>query len=156
MRLLDRIILHCSATPEGRDIDASTIRKWHTSIPPHGRGWSDIGYHYVIKLDGTTEVGRPVDIPGAHVKGHNKTTIGVCYVGGMRDGVPADTMTELQEIAFMELVYSLRRVFGYMPVSGHNEYSSKACPSFNVQKKYGFINLTNEEQSKPNGATYGL
>lgn len=136
MRYLDRIILHCSATPEGRDIDAATIKRWHVN----NNGWSDIGYHYVITLDGTVEQGRPLDKPGAHVKGHNLTTVGVCYVGGMRDGEPADTMTELQEIAFIELVYSLRKLFGWLPVSGHNEFSNKACPSFNVQKKYGFLN----------------
>lgn len=137
MRELSRIILHCSATEEGKDIDAATIRRWHTK----GNGWKDIGYHYVIRIDGSLESGRPIDEAGAHVKGHNADSIGICYIGGLRDGKVADTMTELQELALLELVRSLRLLFGYMPISGHNEYSSKACPSFNVQNKYGFLNL---------------
>jgi len=137
MRELTRSIVHGSATPEGRDVPASAIRRYHVE----DRNWSDIGYHFVIRLDGTVEAGRPLDRAGAHVKGHNADSIGVCYVGGVdADGQPKDTMTELQEIAWVELVFSLRRVFGYMPVSGHNEYAPKACPSFNVQTKYGFLN----------------
>ena len=141
MRELSRIILHCSATEEGKDFDAATIRRWHTLPPPRGNGWKDIGYHYVIRIDGVVDIGRAIDEAGAHVKGHNADSIGICYIGGLRDGKPADTMTELQELALLELVRSLRLLFGYMPISGHNEYSSKACPSFNVQEKYGFLNL---------------
>ncbi len=130
--------MHCSATEAGRDFDAEDIRTWHKA-----RGWSDIGYHYVIKLDGTIEAGRPVDRVGAHTKGHNEDSVGVCYIGGLKDGKPFDTMSEIQEIAFIELVFSLRNVFGWMPIHGHNEYAAKACPSFNVQVKYKFLNLNN-------------
>ena len=141
MRDLNRIILHCAATPEGREVSLDTIRKWHTDPPPQGNGWSDIGYHYVIHLDGLTEIGRPVSIQGAHTSGENEDSIGVCYVGGVdKDLVPKDTMTVQQEISFVELVNSLRLTFGYLSVHGHNEYSSKACPSFSVEKKFGFIN----------------
>ena len=73
MRDLNRIILHCSATKEGQDFSASTIRGWHVN----GRGWSDIGYHWIIRLDGTIEVGRPLEKSGAHTKGHNKDSVGV-------------------------------------------------------------------------------
>jgi len=138
MREITRIIMHCSATEAGRDFDAEDIRTWHKA-----RGWSDIGYHYVIKLDGTIEAGRPVDRVGAHTKGHNEDSVGVCYIGGLKDGKPFDTMSEIQEIAFIELVFSLRNVFGWMPIHGHNEYAAKACPSFNVQVKYKFLNLNN-------------
>lgn len=141
MRDLNRIILHCAATPEGREVSVDTIRKWHTDPPPQGNGWSDIGYHYVIHLDGLTEIGRPVSIQGAHVSGENEDSIGVCYVGGVdKDLEPEDTMTVEQEISFVELVKSLRLTFGYLSVHGHNEYSSKACPSFSVEKKFGFLN----------------
>lgn len=141
MRDLNRIILHCAATPEGREVSVDTIRKWHTDPPPQGNGWSDIGYHYVIHLDGLTEIGRPVSIQGAHVSGENEDSIGVCYVGGVdKDLKPEDTMTVEQEISFVELVKSLRLTFGYLSVHGHNEYSSKACPSFSVEKKFGFLN----------------
>jgi N-acetylmuramoyl-L-alanine amidase len=141
MRDLNRIILHCAATPEGREVSVDTIRKWHTDPPPQGNGWSDIGYHYVIHIDGLTEIGRPVSIQGAHVSGENEDSIGVCYVGGVdKDLNPEDTMTVEQEISFVELVKSLRLTFGYLSVHGHNEYSSKACPSFSVEKKFGFLN----------------
>lgn len=142
MRTLDRIVLHCSATEEGKNFTADDIRTWHKA-----RGWKDIGYHYVIKLDGTVEYGRPVDQVGAHVKGHNATTVGVCYIGGLRNGEPVDTMTPEQEVAFLELVYSLRKSLGYLTVHGHNEYSAKACPSFVVKEKYPFLNSANEEQT---------
>lgn len=78
MRKIDEIILHCSATPEGREHDVEDIRRWHVD----GRGWSDVGYHYIILLDGTVQAGRPVNIQGAHCKGQNKTTVGICYIGG--------------------------------------------------------------------------
>ena len=137
MREINRIILHCSATPEGRDIDAATIKDWHVN----GNGWSDIGYHYVIKLDGDIETGRQLDKVGAHCKGHNKDSIGICYIGGMdADMNPKDTMNEAQEAAMKELIYSLRMVWDKpLTLHGHNEYASKACPSFKVSEK--FLNL---------------
>jgi N-acetylmuramoyl-L-alanine amidase len=78
MRDLKRIILHCTATPEGKHFDVDTIRRWHVK----DRGWKDIGYHYVIYLDGSVHEGRPVDQVGAHTSGHNKDSIGIVYVGG--------------------------------------------------------------------------
>tara|TARA_R100001126_G_C4788580_1_gene130722 strand:- start:89 stop:508 length:420 start_codon:yes stop_codon:yes gene_type:complete len=137
MRNIDRIVLHCSATPEGKDYSVETIRDWHVN----GRGWSDIGYHYVIRLDGSVELGRPIDKIGAHVKGHNKTTVGVCYIGGCdEDMQPKDTMTEEQACAFEEVVNSVRCLFGKdITIHGHNEYSSKACPSFVVQEKFSYL-----------------
>lgn len=131
----NKLILHCSATNKGQDISTETIREWHTSAP---RNWSDIGYHFVILNDGcgTVERGRPIWKQGAHTRGHNKS-IGVCYVGGLVDGVPEDTMTELQECAFFELVDKLRDIFGNVSIHGHNEFSNKACPSFDVVEKWG-------------------
>lgn len=139
MRGIDEIILHCSATPEGRAHDVADIRRWHVD----GRGWSDIGYHYCILLDGTVEAGRPVAIQGAHVKGKNKTTIGVCYIGGCdKDMKAKDTMNHGQERSFLNLVAALRGVFGEeLKVRGHNEYSThKSCPSFVVKEKWPDIN----------------
>ena len=136
MRNLDRIILHCSATEEGKHYGVEDIRRWHVE----GNGWLDIGYHFVILLDGQLKKGRDLDVPGAHVRYHNSTTVGVCYVGGLRKGEPADTMTEMQELTWIALVRSLRVVFGKLSVHGHNEYAAKACPSFDVQSKYGFLN----------------
>lgn len=134
MRDINRIIIHCSATPEGRDIDAATIKDWHVN----GNKWSDIGYHYVIKLNGEIESGRPLDVTGAHVKGHNKDSIGICYVGGADEDMnPKDTMLDCQEEAMRELIFSLRMVWDKdLTLHGHNEYASKACPSFKVSQKF--------------------
>ena len=141
MRDLKRIILHCSATPEGREVSVETIRAWHVDPPPQGHGWSDIGYHYVIHLDGKTEIGRPIEVQGAHTSGENEDSIGICYIGGVdASNEPKDTMTVPQEIAFVEIVKSLRLIFGELSIHGHNEFSTKACPSFSVEKKFGFLN----------------
>lgn len=138
MRELNRIILHCSATKEGREYAVETIRKWHTDPRPKGRGWSDIGYHYVIHLDGSVSQGRPLDRSGAHTKGHNADTVGICYIGGInKEGKPSDTMTPEQNKAFRMLVLSLRTLFDAdMTIHGHNEFSAKACPSFIVREKF--------------------
>ena len=106
MREINRIILHCSATPEGRDIDAATIKDWHVN----GNGWSDIGYHYVIKLDGDIETGRQLDKVGAHCKGHNKDSIGICYIGGMDKNMEGwkDTRTDEQIISLHDLLVELK------------------------------------------------
>jgi len=128
------MILHCSATPEGRNVKTKTIKGWHLK-----RGWRDIGYHYVIQLDGTVDKGRPIDEQGAHTKGRNHDSIGVCYIGGLdaETKEPKDTMTPEQEAALTALVDALRFVFGPLPLHGHNEYAAKACPCFDVQDKYG-------------------
>tara|TARA_R110002020_G_scaffold389000_1_gene599658 strand:+ start:169 stop:594 length:426 start_codon:yes stop_codon:yes gene_type:complete len=141
MRDLNRVILHCSATPEGREVSVETIREWHTDPPPRGRGWSDIGYHYVIHLNGKIELGRPIEVQGAHTSGENEDSIGICYIGGVNAAnEPKDTMTVLQAIAFVDIVKSLRLIFGKLSIHGHNEFSTKACPSFSVEEKFGFLN----------------
>lgn len=109
----------------------------------NGNGWSDIGYHFVVLLDGTVEEGRPLHRQGAHVSGHNKTTIGICYIGGMDEDMqyPKDTMTEAQEIAVEELVCELRDQFGDDVIfCGHNDFTDrKACPSFRVSEKFDYL-----------------
>jgi len=132
-RKIDKIIIHCSATPEGKDISVETIRDWHLK-----RGWSDIGYHYVIDLDGKLHAGRPLEKTGAHVKGHNTGSIGICYIGGVeQDGkTPKDTRTKEQKAALDNLLFTLTDVFANVTIHGHNEFSSKACPSFDVQAEY--------------------
>jgi N-acetylmuramoyl-L-alanine amidase len=130
MREIKEIILHCSATKEGKDFDVEDIRDWHLK-----RGWSDVGYHYVILLDGTVQEGRPLHRIGSHAKGHNKYSIGICYIGGLDDEMKAkDTRTEEQKKALKELVEELYYKHRDAKVIGHNEISSKACPSFDVQK----------------------
>ena len=133
MRRIDEIIIHCSATPEGRDVSADTIRKWHKA-----KGWSDIGYHYVIRLNGDVEQGRPVERAGAHCTGRNRNSIGVCYIGGVaKDGkTPKDTRTEAQKASLKELVGKLQAFYqiSSSSIHGHYHYAAKACPSFNVEQ----------------------
>ena len=133
MRYINKIILHCSATREGQDISTETIRGWHVNE----RGWSDIGYHYVVLLDGTVDKARPVERQGAHVRGHNKGSIGICYIGGCdADMNPKDTRTDLQKESLTELISYLMDSYEDATLHGHNEFSSKACPSFNVKEQY--------------------
>ncbi|MCH5346258.1 MAG: N-acetylmuramoyl-L-alanine amidase [Muribaculaceae bacterium] len=132
MRKIDKIIIHCSATPEGRDYTVAQIRDWHV----RGNGWSDIGYHYVIYRDGSIHPGRPVGVAGAHTKGHNAHSIGICLIGGCAaDGkTPKDTRTHAQRVALVNLVKQLKATYGPdVTVHGHNEFAAKACPSFNVK-----------------------
>jgi N-acetyl-anhydromuramyl-L-alanine amidase AmpD len=129
MRYIDTIIIHCSATEQGRNFDATDIRRWHKE-----RGFSDIGYHYVVKLDGTVEHGRDIELVGSHCLGYNKTSIGICYIGGLKDGNPADTRTPEQRVALAELVASLLVSYpSIITIVGHNQLNpNKACPCYNV------------------------
>jgi N-acetylmuramoyl-L-alanine amidase len=136
MRVLKRIILHCTATPEGKHFDVDTIRRWHVK----DRGWRDIGYHYVIYLDGSVYEGRPLEQVGAHTSGHNKDSIGIVYVGGCDAKMKAkDTLNEAQEVAMVNLIKALREEHGELSLHGHNEFAAKACPSFDVQKKFDWL-----------------
>jgi len=140
MREINEIIIHCSATREGQDVSVDTIRRWHVI----DNGWSDIGYHYVISLDGSIHKGRPNNVQGAHTKGSNKYSIGICYVGGCdKDMNPKDTRTEAQkeslEILLQGLICGYEKLGFITTIHGHNEFSSKACPSFDVQEEYGHI-----------------
>lgn len=130
MREIKQIIIHCTATPEGRDVSVDTIRGWHLK-----NGWRDIGYHYVIALDGTVDEGRPMEMAGAHTKGHNASSIGVVYVGGCdADMNPKDTRTEAQRRSLVELVKALKVQYPNATIHGHREFAAKACPSFDVQE----------------------
>lgn len=135
MRKLNEIIMHCSATREGQHHTVDQFRSWHVK----GRGWNDIGYHFVIYLDGSRHVGRPLSKIGAHVAGRNTGTIGICYVGGVaKDGkTPKDTRTPAQKRAIEALIKELMSEYpSITKVSGHNQYAAKACPSFNAQEEY--------------------
>ncbi|MAK81392.1 N-acetylmuramoyl-L-alanine amidase [Phenylobacterium sp.] len=141
MRKINKIIVHCSATREGRDYSVDTIRKWHLK-----RGWRDIGYHFVIQLDGEVNEGRPIEQTGAHVKGHNFDSIGICYIGGVEeernaDGSwePKDTRTPEQKEALEDLLLYLKDQYPSAKIYGHNNFSSKACPSFDAKTEYEYI-----------------
>lgn len=133
MRNINKIILHCTATLENVFVDSTMVRDWHMKE----RGWSDIGYHYLIRLDGTVEKGRDESRIGAHVKGHNKDSIGIAYVGGLdKDMKPKDTRTVAQMVSLDQLILNLLHKYPNSSLHGHNEFSSKACPSFDVQIEY--------------------
>ena len=132
-----KIILHCSATPEGVDFGAIDIDKWHKQ-----RGFKKIGYHYVIRLNGTIEKGREENEMGSHCLNQNLHSIGICYIGGLSKDkkTPKDTRTEEQKIAIKGLVNSLIRKYRdkegiELSVHGHNEFARKACPCYNVQEE---------------------
>lgn len=135
MRKIDKIIVHCSATREGLDFGADDIRQWHVK-----RGWRDIGYHYVVRLDGTIERGRPLEEVGAHAKGHNTHSIGVCYIGGLDDQAdPKDTRTSEQYDSLMVLVATLLRMFPGSEAIGHRDVANRACPCFDAKNEYKFL-----------------
>jgi N-acetyl-anhydromuramyl-L-alanine amidase AmpD len=118
------------------DIGAREIRKWHTEPPPVGRGWADIGYHYVIRRNGMLEAGRDINHHGAHTVGHNKGSIGICLVGGVaKDGkTPTPNFEPQQWDALKDLLRHIKSVYPSATIHGHNEYANKACPSFDVGK----------------------
>jgi len=134
VRAINKIVVHCSATREGHDISTDTIRDWHVN----DRGWSDIGYHYVVELDGKLVVGRNIAKVGAHTKGHNANSIGICYVGGVEsDGTtPKDTRTDSQKLSILNLITVLKSMYPNATVYGHRDFSTKACPSFDAKKEY--------------------
>ena len=133
-RQIEKIIVHCSATPEGRDVKVETIKKWHVE----DNGWSDIGYHWVIELDGSIRKGRPEAQEGAHAKGNNKASIGVCYIGGVDDSDmnPKDTRTDKQKESLHCLLIDLLGRYPDAEIIGHRDVSSKACPSFDAKTEY--------------------
>lgn len=137
-RKINDIILHCSATVDGKDYTVSDIKRWHLA-----RGFSDIGYHFVIYRDGSVHEGRNVNIGGAHCTNHNSHSIGICYIGGLDNvqGVPADkqkpkdTRTPEQKQALIALVKELLAKYKLTldNVHGHYQYANKACPSFKIE-----------------------
>jgi N-acetylmuramoyl-L-alanine amidase len=146
MRQITDIVIHCTATKEGKFFNAKDIDQMHKA-----KGWSGIGYHYVILLDGTVEKGRPDSKIGAHVKGYNSKSIGVVYVGGLdKNGRAKDTRTDLQKECLKELLKRLKWLYTTARISGHRDFSPdlnkngiiesnermKECPCFDAKKEY--------------------
>lgn len=125
MRDIDAIYIHCADTYPDMDIGVDEIREWHLL-----RGWSDIGYHYVIRRSGDVEIGRPIEKAGAHVKGHNENSVGICLVGGK----PRFNFTYSQVASLRTLVNRLMEKFPIGVVFGHYEKNqNKQCPMFDVK-----------------------
>lgn len=136
MRHINEIIVHCSATPEGKDFTISDIDRWHRE-----RGFIGIGYHYVVYRDGSYHRGRHIERAGAHCLGHNARSIGICYVGGCAaDGhTPKDTRTEAQKRTLLTLLRVMRARYPKARICGHRDFANKACPCFDATKEYAAI-----------------
>lgn len=132
MRTISKIIVHCSATKEGKAFNVADITRWHKE-----RGFNTIGYHWVVLLDGTISQGRPESVMGAHCTGHNTGSIGVCYIGGLdKNGNPKDTRTPEQKKALLELLKRLKADYPNATIHGHREFAAKACPCFDAKNEY--------------------
>lgn len=152
-RRIDWIAIHCTASREGQEMTVEQIRADHRR-----QGWADIGYHYVIDLNGVVHLGRDVDLVGAHVKGYNANSIGIVYVGGLENKPNTnysnlkakDTRTEKQRNALLTLLMDLRKLYPYAKIQGHRDFSPdingdgiinkedwiKDCPSFDAKAEY--------------------
>lgn len=139
-RRIDKIIVHCTATKEGKFVSVADIRSWHLR-----QGWSDIGYHYVVLLDGTVERGRDVSLVGAHCSGQNTGSIGIVYVGGLAgDGkTPKDTRTAEQKAALETLIFMLKSFWPTAQVYGHRDFSKKDCPCFDAKQEFRQLIIDN-------------
>lgn len=132
-RVISELIVHCTATPAGRDFTVDDIRRWHKQ-----QGWSDIGYHYVVYRNGVVVKGRSVQLIGAHCDGHNSHSIGIAYVGGVSpDGRTAqDTRTDVQKESLRQLLMELKRQYPAAQIYGHRDFSRKDWPSFDARNEY--------------------
>tara|TARA_R100000951_G_scaffold100972_1_gene91985 strand:+ start:264 stop:776 length:513 start_codon:yes stop_codon:yes gene_type:complete len=145
MRKVNKIVIHCTATKEGQNVGVATIKQWHLN-----RGFSDIGYHYVIGIGGKIHSGRSVSISGAHVKNGNSTSIGIAYTGGLDVfGKAKDTRTEAQKESLIKILKVLKNIYPQASIHGHRDYSPdkdgdgveahefmKQCPCFNAELEY--------------------
>lgn len=126
-------VIHCSATFPNQRVTVQDIDHWHRQ-----RGFDGIGYHYYITVDGTIWIGRPLSRIGAHCKGYNAHSIGICYEGGLdKEGRPCDTRTLVQKAALVALLNKLHENFPTMAIVGHNDLNPyKTCPCFDVTEEY--------------------
>lgn len=133
MRKIEKIIIHCAATPEGREVTVDQVTRWHKE-----RGFRTIGYHYLVGLDGRVHAGRPEHEVGAHCTGQNARSIGICYAGGLDADTlrPKDTRTPAQRKSLRRLVAELQNRYPGATVHGHREFAAKACPCFDVAKDF--------------------
>lgn len=141
MAKLQYLVIHCTATPEGREVSAADIRRWHTSPAPAGRGWKQVGYTDLFHLDGRVErlVANnedanvdPWEITNG-AAGYNSVSRHVVYAGGCDAGMkPKDTRTAAQKEALRKYVLDFHARHPAVKIVGHNQLAAKACPSFDV------------------------
>ena len=133
MRTVTLLVVHCSAVRPGQRSSARDIDRWHKA-----QGWKSIGYHFVVRRDGTVETGRALEEIGAHCQGHNRHSVGICYEGGLdEDGKPADTRTPAQRLALRQLLEQLHGLFPKALIVGHHDLDPmKVCPCFDAVTEY--------------------
>lgn len=129
---IDLAVIHMTETPPEMDIGVKTVDSWHRQ-----RGFDSVGYHFIVRKDGSVELGRPLTTVGAHTRGKNKNSVGICYVGGW-DGKDDRTCEQKQSI--IAILMYLRVVLPKgLIVRGHNDFSDKTCPNFNARKEYEYV-----------------
>ncbi len=132
-RDITELIVHCSATPYGKDFSAATIDEWHRT----NDHFQSIGYHYLVHLDGRVELGRDVSHIGAHCKNHNTFSIGICYIGGIgQDGKAADTRTAAQKVALAAILQVWKGLYPNAQIYGHRDFAAKDCPCYDARSEY--------------------
>lgn len=142
-RKITRLIVHCSATREGKEYSSQSISNWHQArkfsyyIDPATKKKMYVGYHYLIHLDGSIESCRPENVRGCHTANYNANSIGICYIGGLDSaGKVKDTRTPSQKASLLKLLRQLRAKYGRPSVHGHREFAAKACPCFDAKSEY--------------------
>lgn len=122
------IFVHCSATKPSMDIGVREIRQWHKE-----QGWLDVGYHFIIRRDGTVEEGRPVEAVGSHVKDWNSVSVGVCLVGGIDSSGKFEANFTKEQMDSLEIkLEELQDMYPDAALKAHHDVAPKACPSFNL------------------------
>lgn len=148
-RVINKIVVHCSATPEGENFSVDSIDHSHKArnfsyyIDPVTKQKRYIGYHYIILLDGTIVPCRPENVRGCHVSNHNSDSIGVCYIGGCPSRTDPkwmnkskDTRTPQQKLALDKILRQLKAKYPRAKIYGHRDFANKACPSFDATAEY--------------------
>jgi N-acetylmuramoyl-L-alanine amidase len=145
-----QIIVHCAATPEGKDFTVSQIARWHKKRGFSGRGGTYCGYHFVIYRDGSVHRGKPEGVRGTHTRRQNRNSLGICYIGGVdRRGKAKDTRTAAQKRAMKNLIQELASRHNITKIRGHRDYAAKACPSFDARSEYSSIRPGRKFVDKP-------
>lgn len=136
-RNIKYIVVHCTATKEGYDFTAKQIGEWHKQL-----GWTEIGYNYVVRLNGEVEVGRDVNKIPSHVQGYNTNSIGIVYVGGVDKNIAAkDTRNKEQKSTLLYMLKELKKLYPNAIIQGHRDFPKvkKACPCFDAKTEYNKI-----------------
>lgn len=145
MRQITQLVVHCTATPEGREVTVADIDRWHREL-----GWRCIGYHWVVYLDGSIHAGRPEEQQGAHVAGHNVNSIGIVYVGGVDlQNKAKDTRTEAQKRALADKLHEMLLRYPGCEVLGHRDFPNvhKDCPCFDVKSWWASVQQIQFEEA---------